>query len=101
MGVAIPDGSSLLPHYRTGSGSDRTQRAHFVRPIRLSQARLCKSIAPRLHSKESYTKLSAVATAPGSVILAIGHELRDWCRHPIQYRERSDRMPALNNRKNS
>jgi len=33
--------------------------------------------------------------------LAIEHELCDWCRHPIQYRERSDRMPALDNRKNS
>ncbi len=30
--------------------------------------------------------------------LAIEHELFDWCRHPIQYRERSDRMPALNHR---
>jgi len=27
-----------------------------------------------------------------------GVELFDWCRHPIQYRERSDRMPALNQR---
>jgi len=31
--------------------------------------------------------------------LAIEHELFDWCRHPIQYRERSDRMPALDNPK--
>src|SRR6266566_9607409 len=30
--------------------------------------------------------------------LAIEHELFDWCRHPIQYRERSDRMPALTQR---
>ena len=29
--------------------------------------------------------------------LAIEQELCDWCRHSILYRERSDRMPALNN----
>ena len=28
--------------------------------------------------------------------LAIERELFGCCRHPIQYRERSDRMPALN-----
>ena len=33
--------------------------------------------------------------------LAIEHELFGWYRHPIQYRERSDRMPALDNHKNS
>ena len=30
--------------------------------------------------------------------LAIDHELFDWCRNSIQYRERSDRMQALNHR---
>ncbi len=30
--------------------------------------------------------------------LAIERELFGWCRHPIQYRERSDQMPALNQR---
>ena len=30
--------------------------------------------------------------------MAIERELFGWCRHPIQYRERSDRMPALNQR---
>jgi len=30
--------------------------------------------------------------------LAIEHKLFDWCRRPIQYRERSDRMPAPNHR---
>ena len=30
--------------------------------------------------------------------LAIEHELFDWCHHPIQYRERSDRMSPFNSR---
>jgi len=33
--------------------------------------------------------------------LAIEQELFGCCRHPIRYRERSDRMPALDNPKNS
>jgi len=48
-------------------------------------------IAPRLLSRDQRVGRN----------LAIEHELFDWCRHPIQYRERSDRMPVLANPKNS
>jgi hypothetical protein len=42
-----------------------------------------------------------VATARVSRNLAIEQELFGWCCHPIQYRKRSDRMPALNHRSKS
>jgi len=46
----------VLPRFRTGSGSDRTQRAPFVRLIRLSQGAYANP-SRLVHSKESYTRV--------------------------------------------